>query len=1316
MEDENKMETIKTCPSTCKGQVCDIISATKTNNPSYNFVNIDKKISSVKKQLYFSTGKENLDSTLVEENKMCTYKPNEKNRKSKKLSVNFEEDYRKREENFLNSLEKEIKLNEKIKSPTEEKVNISTNKNNFKFDSPITKKIPESINSISKNKNGDIVYNLKINQLNLTKAENNIINVSVAVKQSDIRNLSVSEKYDIQNNFFPKPGCSKMVEEAEKNTDSINFNEIVNDPAFIKQQIQEFNTYKHSKLMNALKTHVVQKEQQLKTINDKTFDNKFSINNFSAGFNIAFDNVDFSSAIKNTETLNKQIEEYKNYNFNSRQTIKKNNSNDHVEKETEQEKEMEQNNFCKMSVEENCITSEENKIDAPKSIIITPKINPPSATDVESSLSEYNIPEASTEKPFYSNFNDVTTKMDIGHNVLKIPGKTVADVEEFDTCTGFTGIENWRKNMFTGSELSKSNLRKTLAGFSECVITPSTLPPSKQEVIKWLKSKVKNDNVIGKKVDVVEKPRIHIPLSPGNESLDETLTLSPCSPLDKSYSENTSTDTKMPSLHLSSREYKNKKGNLQKRALFTQTILSQKSIEDSQKKFSPEELELSQKIKDILGPERNLEGTQKCINDIEEIPHDIKNSSSKSEKLGSSFDHLRLKPSDLNLTEPSPKNLNDSCQITGVTLDNTHGFQMSYENLQNAKALAVNLNLTVLVVEIHTQARGDLNPDPDYDSVRAIFYTILHDVNNSKMEQTGIIAVDTLPGSPNPKGLPRPPILDGFGTNCEIFYTKSEFELFNEFVSLVHKYDPDIFAGYEIEMFSWGYLIDRAYTLGLNLPILVSRLNPENANQKNEQDESELKIPGRIILDVWRLMRHEIALQSYTFESIMYHILHRRVPLHSFKDLSFWWEHKTNLYRHITADYYITRVEGILKILDQLDLIGRTSELAKLFGIQFYEVLSRGSQFRVESLMLRLAKPQNYIAVSPSVAQRAKMRAPEFLPLILEPESRLYTDPVIVLDFQSLYPSIIIAYNYCFSTCLGRVEKLGTTQPFEFGATQLKIPPAKLQKLHNKINFSPCGVGFVRPEIRRGILPRMLQEILETRLMVKQSMKENKDNKILQRVLHSRQLGLKLIANVTYGYTAANFSGRMPCIEVGDSVVSKGRETLERAIKLIENNEEWRVRVVYGDTDSLFVLVPGRNKKEAFRIGAEIAEAVTNDNPSPVKLKLEKILQPCILQTKKRYVGYMYETEEQENPEYLAKGIETVRRDGCPAVAKMLEKCLRMLFETCDVSLIKKYIIRQFTKILSGKASIQDLIFAKEYRGADGYRPGACVPALELAK
>lgn len=58
---------------------------------------------------------------------------------------------------------------------------------------------------------------------------------------------------------------------------------------------------------------------------------------------------------------------------------------------------------------------------------------------------------------------------------------------------------------------------------------------------------------------------------------------------------------------------------------------------------------------------------------------------------------------------------------------------------------------------------------------------------------------------------------------------------------------------------------------------------------------------------------------------------------------------------------------------------------------------------------------------------------------------------------------------------------------------------------------------------------------------------------------------------------------------------------------------------------------------------AEIAAAVTSANPRPVTLKMEKVYQPCILQTKKRYVGFAYETAEQQEPVFDAKGIETIR-------------------------------------------------------------------------
>ena len=128
---------------------------------------------------------------------------------------------------------------------------------------------------------------------------------------------------------------------------------------------------------------------------------------------------------------------------------------------------------------------------------------------------------------------------------------------------------------------------------------------------------------------------------------------------------------------------------------------------------------------------------------------------------------------------------------------------------------------------------------------------------------------------------------------------------------------------------------------------------------------SELRVAGRIILNVWRLMRSEVALYSYTFESAAFHVLHRRLPTFDHATLRRWWASSTTRWR--VVQHYLARVHGCLQLLDQLDLVGRTSELARLFGVQFTEVLSRGTQFRVESIMLRMAKRRNLVASSPSV-------------------------------------------------------------------------------------------------------------------------------------------------------------------------------------------------------------------------------------------------------------------------------------------------------------------------------------------------------------
>ena len=146
---------------------------------------------------------------------------------------------------------------------------------------------------------------------------------------------------------------------------------------------------------------------------------------------------------------------------------------------------------------------------------------------------------------------------------------------------------------------------------------------------------------------------------------------------------------------------------------------------------------------------------------------------------------------------------------------------------------------------------------------------------------------------------------------------------------------------------------------------------------------------------------------------------------------------------------------------------------------------------------------------------------------------------------------------------------------------------------------------------RRSATPT--REILETHFMVKRAMKQVPVGSPLHRTLNARQFGLKLIANVTYGYTSASFSGRMPNVHIADAIVQTGRDTLQRTIELVDNHPTWGAKVVYGDTDSLFVLVEGRSRPDAFKIGRDIARTVTEINPHPMELELEKVYHPCVL-------------------------------------------------------------------------------------------------------
>ena len=647
-----------------------------------------------------------------------------------------------------------------------------------------------------------------------------------------------------------------------------------------------------------------------------------------------------------------------------------------------------------------------------------------------------------------------------------------------------------------------------------------------------------------------------------------------------------------------------------------------------------------------------------------------------------------------------PSGKPDLSQIDAVTQKNKHGFKYSQKQ-ESTSVQHETQYMSIMSLEIHVNTRNNLVPNPEEDEICCVFWCLKSDDEELEVNgvnegtHVGIIVLSEKGG-----------LALSFArqTPAEVEEESSELDLINRMVDIVRQYDPDILTGYEVHGGSWGYMIERArLKYDYNLCDEFSRMKSQSHGRFGRDDDrwgfnqtSTIRVTGRHMINIWRAMRGELNLLQYTMENVVFQLCHRRTPHYPFPDLTTWYTSGKPRDLAKVLEYYLSRVQLDLEILEQNELVPRTSEQARLLGVDFFSVFSRGSQFKVESLMFRIAKPENFLLPSPSRKQVGQQNALECLPLVMEPQSAFYNSPLLVLDFQSLYPSVMIAYNYCYSTYMGRVVNWRGQN--KMGFTDYHREPRLLELLSDQVNIAPNGIMYAKPRIRKSLLAKMLGEILETRVMVKSGMKIDKDDKTLQRLLNNRQLALKLIANVTYGYTSASFSGRMPCSEIADSIVQTGREILEKAIALIHSVERWGAEVVYGDTDSLFVYLKGRTKDEAFDMGQEIAKTVTEMNPRPVKLKFEKVYFPCILLAKKRYVGYKYESKIQTQPDFDAKGIETVRRDGTPAEQKIEEKALRILFQTSDLSQVKRYFQSQCAKIMRGKVSIQDFCFAKEVK------------------
>lgn len=145
-------------------------------------------------------------------------------------------------------------------------------------------------------------------------------------------------------------------------------------------------------------------------------------------------------------------------------------------------------------------------------LIFTPKIRPPTKGYIMSTLKRYKIPKTKNPEPYFSNYKDVGEKVEIGHMILKLQSKVARDQKPFERVLDVTSIEEWRQLMFIQTnEVDEDSakpevLKKLLAGNKHCTLKPVKTPPTRNDVLKWLKQK---DNQLSEtKVNIVDQTEI----------------------------------------------------------------------------------------------------------------------------------------------------------------------------------------------------------------------------------------------------------------------------------------------------------------------------------------------------------------------------------------------------------------------------------------------------------------------------------------------------------------------------------------------------------------------------------------------------------------------------------------------------------------------------------------------------------------------------------------------------------------------------------------------------------------------------------------
>ncbi|KAK0549667.1 DNA-directed DNA polymerase delta [Tilletia horrida] len=514
-----------------------------------------------------------------------------------------------------------------------------------------------------------------------------------------------------------------------------------------------------------------------------------------------------------------------------------------------------------------------------------------------------------------------------------------------------------------------------------------------------------------------------------------------------------------------------------------------------------------------------------------------------------------------------------------------------------------------------------------------------------------------------------------------------EGEMLLAWTEFVQEVDPDVVIGYNIANFDFPYLIDRAKALKVDAFPFLGREKRTRTETKDThfsskaygtRDSKNTELQGRIQLDMLQVMQRDYKLRSYSLNSVSFEFLgEQKEDVHHslITELQNGGpESRRRLAVYCLKDAYLPQ-----RLMDKLMCFINYIEMARVTGVPFNYLLSRGQQIKVVSQLFRKAMEDNYLV--PAVKSEGGDGDPYEGATVLEPKQGYYDKPIATLDFASLYPSIMMAHNLCYTTLLDKktIDRLKLVEGKDYVVT-------------------PNKNCFVKSDVRKGLLPTVLEDLLAARKRAKADLKKETDP-FKRAVLDGRQLALKISANSVYGFTGATV-GKLPCLEISMSTTAYGREMIEQTQKHVEkhftiaNGYEHDAEVIYGDTDSVMVKFGTPDLAKAMELGAEAAGIVSTTFVKPIKLEFEKVYYPYLLISKKRYAG-LYWTRPEQYDKMDTKGIETVRRDNCRLVQTLIDTCLRKMLIDRDVKAAEEYAKQMIADLLQNKVDMSQLVITK---------------------